>query len=127
MITDIQASEFLAALPASVPALAALDGHVHPDIAPEGTTLPILVYQLAGGTHTSTLESAGEMELVYLLRIYAKSRAQASGLREALAGVLRGARIELGGTSVISDFDGFENGYEAKTGDYLATALWRLS
>lgn len=128
MIFELEAAEFLVALPDTVPALAALKNRIHPDIAPEGSDVPRLVYQVVDESHPMRLDlGCGDKELVILIRIFAKTRQAASQFRGDLAHVLRGQRISLDGRSSVSDFAGYENGYDASTGDYSALALWRLS
>jgi hypothetical protein len=80
MINDLLAW-LVAAVKAEMPTL---EGRVFPDVAPEQTKDPCLVYQLVGDEDEPLLDAGAATKgtLAYQVRIYALGRAQANALRE---------------------------------------------
>ncbi|RYD54700.1 MAG: DUF3168 domain-containing protein [Verrucomicrobiaceae bacterium] len=108
--------------------LAALQGRVYPDAAPEGAKNPCLIYQFVGDDAEALLDAGAATRgtLAFQVRIYASSRAQANGLREAFRVRFQGMEpISIGGGWKIegSAWADLADSYEAATRDYGALGV----
>ena len=77
--------KWLVAAVKAEPALSDLGERIFPDMAPEGTPNPCLVYQLVGNEGEATVDAGPEQDgtLAFQIRIYASSRRHANALRES--------------------------------------------
>lgn len=124
-------NEILAWLVAAIkaePALADLKDRVYPDFAPEGTKNPCLVYQLYGDESAAVLDPGALQEgsLAYQVRIYAGTRIQANGLREAFRQRFEGLvpqAIEGGWRIEGSGWGNLADDYDPKLKDYGALGV----
>jgi hypothetical protein len=111
--------------------LAALEGRIFPDAAPEGTGNPCLVYQLIGDEGEAVVD-AGPLDrgtLAFQVRIYGKSRSAANGLREAFRQRFQGLEPQdIGGGWRIegSAFGELADTYEAELKDYGALGVLEI-
>lgn len=108
--------------------LTAFGGRIFPDVAPEGTVNPCLVYQLADDTAEAGLDSGALTHgtLGYQVRIYADSRSSANALRESFRQRFQGIEpVAIGGGWRLegSAFGELAETYEKETRDYGALAV----
>lgn len=118
---------FVAAVKAE-PTLAALQNRVFPDLAPEKTPNPCLVYQLAGDDSEATVDGGPSKEgtLGYQIRIYGGSRKSANDLREAFRKKFEGlCPFSIGGGQRIegSAWGELADTYDRETKDYGALGV----
>lgn len=104
-------------------ALVALGGRIFPDVAPENTPNPCLVYQLFGDEHEAVMDPgpAGDATIAFQVRFYADSRRAANALRDAFRDAFEGIEpVEIGGRWRIegSGFGELADTYDRETKDY---------
>jgi hypothetical protein len=124
MVNDLLAW-FVATVKADLPAFG---GRIFPDVAPEGTANPCLVYQLADDTAEAGLDAGalGHGTLGYQVRIYGASRSSANELRESFRQRFQGIEpVTIGGGWRVegSAFGELAETYEKETKDYGALAV----
>lgn len=114
-------------------ALPELDGRIFPDVAPEGTANPCLVYQMVDDEAEAVVDAGplGHGTLGYQVRIYAGSRRAANALRENFRQRFQGVEpVTIGGgwRVVGSAFGELAETYERETKDYgaLGVVEWHL-
>ena len=114
-------------------ALPELGDRVFPDVAPEGTGNPCLVYQLVDDEAEEVVDSGplGHGSLGYQVRIYDGSRRGANALREKFRQRFQGMEpVTIGGgwRVVGSAFGELAETYERETKDYgaLGVVEWHL-
>jgi hypothetical protein len=112
--------------------LAPLEGRVFPDLAPEGTKNPCLVYQLVGDDAEALLDAGPLKEgtLMFQIRIYGSSRKSADALREAFRLRFQGLEpVAIGGGWRIegSAWGEMENTYEGATKDFGSLGVVEFS
>ena len=122
-------NDLLAWLVAAVKAdLPAFGGRIFPDVAPEGTVNPCMIYQLYGDEHDATLDPGmtGHGTLAYQVRIYGDSRSSANALRDAFRERFEGVSpVAIGSGWKVegSAFGNLAETYEKETRDYGALAV----
>lgn len=105
-----------------------LAGRVFPDVAPEATPNPCLVYQFVGDDAEALLDAGAATRgtVAFQVRIYASSRAKANEVREAFRLRFQGMEpVTIGGGWRIegSAWGDLADTYEAATRDYGALGV----
>lgn len=118
---------FVAAVKAEA-ALSELEGRIFPDVAPEGTANPCMIYQLVGDRSEAAVDGGATKDgtLAYQVRIYAGTRKRANALREAFRQAFEGIEPQaIGGGQRIegSAWGELADTFDPETKDYGALGV----
>lgn len=116
---------FVATVKADLPAFG---GRIFPDVAPEGTVNPCLVYQLVDDDAEAVMDAGatGHGTFGYQVRIYGASRSSANALREIFRLRFQGIEpVTIGGGWRIegSAFGDLAETYDRESKDYGALGV----